>query len=103
PFLFCNPVEKTNLVTGTTTLIMNPDDHLTCYMTDPVVPSPHTILILNQFGRAPVVPITEAIGLCVPSQKILSCGNSLPPMCRGDCPPGQTCVPSATGGGCVCQ
>lgn len=102
PFLFCNPVAKTNLVNGVTTPITNPDEHLTCYLTDPVVPFTDSRSILNQFGTG-VVEIRDALGLCVPSRKILTCENSVPPMCSGDCPAGQTCAPSATGGGCVCQ
>jgi hypothetical protein len=102
PFLFCNPVEKTNLVDGTTTPITNPDEHLTCYRTDPLVLFNEAHVISNQFGMD-TVEVNDAIGLCVPSKKILPCANSMPPMCGGECPTtDQTCVPTATAG-CICQ
>ena len=72
PVAFCNPVEKTRLVTPTgkeLTPITNPVGHLTCYTIAPMRFGGLTVLITNQFGSGHlnVGPPDE---LCVPSLKL---------------------------------
>jgi hypothetical protein len=68
PSMFCNPVKKTRLDTGEVTPIVNPDQHLACYVMTRV-PFQTSRDVINQFG-----PQTLAIGapdtLCVPTRKL---------------------------------
>ena len=67
PFLFCNPADKNG--EG----IVNLDDHLTCYHTQPPGLPIGTVPIFNQFNPPglPDLPIQvqEDVALCVPSEK----------------------------------
>jgi hypothetical protein len=79
PILFCNPVRKvippTPVSTGSTTPILNPIAHLTCYIKTPT-PFQTVVVYNNQFVR-PTTANTPAIAqlfnsdiLCVPSLKL---------------------------------
>jgi hypothetical protein len=64
PFLFCNPASKNDEP------ILDPNGHLTCYVTDPPTALVGLISVANQFDPSFQVDVGPAIGLCVPSLKL---------------------------------
>jgi hypothetical protein len=72
PVYFCNPVEKTRVITGktVTTRIEEREVHLTCYdIHAPQKTEATKVGILNQFERD-TFTITASELLCVPAEKI---------------------------------
>jgi len=67
PFLFCNPADKNG--EG----IINVDDHLACYRTNPTGTPIGQVPILNQFspagGGQTLINVAADVALCVPSKK----------------------------------
>jgi hypothetical protein len=88
--LHCNPVNKI-LSTGQAFPPQNPDAHLLCYKIAVKPPTPHTVVITNQFGQG-TFTLSKVSNLCLPTWKSLTGppGNPAPQ------PPGLdhfTCYP----------
>jgi hypothetical protein len=71
PALFCNPTKKDHA--DTTTPILHPDEHLTCYLIQGQSAA-RTIGVRNQFG-VEALPLTNGNLLCAPSKKTLPTGT----------------------------
>jgi hypothetical protein len=72
PLYFCNPVEKTDLVTNDVTEIQNEDAHLACYTITPgYFWPPIDLVIANQFyDSTKDMQVTIGDVLCAPSRKL---------------------------------
>lgn len=71
PKFFCNPVQKTVVTPlGQTTYpIVDPLQHYTCYLFNPIDPSPHSVLITDQFLTQSPLTMSQGQLICVPTDK----------------------------------
>jgi len=70
PVRFCNPVEKTETVTGVVTPITNFDAHLKLYLAHtPVLAPARQVVVRNQFGRRQPLKVFDPVILGVPTAK----------------------------------